>query len=77
MRYLRHKSKTWFISQEASNLGILVRLASLGLGVAILPESVAAATIGLHAIEIVDPPMRGKVALAGVATAQSVRPRRR
>ena len=52
------------ISLEASNLGILARLAGLGLGVAILPKSVAAATSGLHAIEIVDPPMRGKVALA-------------
>jgi DNA-binding transcriptional LysR family regulator len=52
------------ITLEASNLGILARLASLGLGVAILPESVAAATAGLHAIEITDPRMRGKVALA-------------
>ncbi|HEX7495806.1 MAG TPA: LysR substrate-binding domain-containing protein [Candidatus Limnocylindrales bacterium] len=52
------------ITLEASNLGILARLASLGLGVAILPESVAAATPGLHAIEITDPRMRGKVALA-------------
>jgi DNA-binding transcriptional LysR family regulator len=52
------------ITLEASNLGILARLASLGLGVAIVPESVAAATAGLHAIEITDPRMRGKVALA-------------
>ncbi len=52
------------ISLEASNLGILARLASLGLGVAIVPESVAAATPGLRAIEITDPRMRGKVALA-------------
>jgi DNA-binding transcriptional LysR family regulator len=52
------------ITFEASNLGILARLASLGLGVAILPESVAAATAGLHAIEITDPRMRGKVVLA-------------
>jgi len=52
------------ISLEASNLGILARLASLGLGVAVLPESVAAATAGLHAIEIIEPRMRGKVALA-------------
>ncbi len=51
------------IALEASNLGILGRLACLGLGVAILPESVAAAA-GLHAIEIIDPRMRGKVALA-------------
>jgi DNA-binding transcriptional LysR family regulator len=52
------------IALEASNLGILARLASLGLGVAILPESVAAAAAGLHAIEITNPRMRGKVALA-------------
>jgi DNA-binding transcriptional LysR family regulator len=53
------------IALEASNLGILARLASLGLGVAILPESVAAASAGtLHAIEITNPRMRGKVALA-------------
>jgi DNA-binding transcriptional LysR family regulator len=52
------------ITLEASNLGILARLASLGLGLAIVPESVAAATAGLHAIEITDPRMRGKVALA-------------
>ena len=52
------------IALEASNLGILARLAGLGLGMAILPESVAAATAGLHAIEITEPRMRGKVALA-------------
>ena len=53
------------IALEASNLGILARLASRGLGVAILPESVAAANAeGLHAIEITHPRMRGRVALA-------------
>jgi DNA-binding transcriptional LysR family regulator len=53
------------IALEASNLGILARLATRGLGVAILPESVAAANAaGLHAIEITHPRMRGRVALA-------------
>ena len=53
------------IALEASNLGILARLASRGLGVAILPESVAAANAdGLHAIEITHPRMRGRVSLA-------------
>jgi len=53
------------IALEASNLGVLARLASLGLGVAILPESVALANVaGLHSIEIAQPRMRGRVALA-------------
>ena len=53
------------VALEASNLGILARLASRGLGVAILPESVAAANAdGLHAIEITHPRMRGRVSLA-------------
>jgi DNA-binding transcriptional LysR family regulator len=53
------------IALEASNLGILVRLAGRGLGVAILPESVAAAHAAeLHSIEIVQPAMRGRVSLA-------------
>jgi DNA-binding transcriptional LysR family regulator len=53
------------ISLEASNLGILAELASRGLGVAILPESVALANAGkLHAIEVTHPRMRGRLALA-------------
>ena len=53
------------IALEASNLGVLARLARLGLGVAILPESVALANVaGLHSIEIAQPRMRGRVALA-------------
>jgi DNA-binding transcriptional LysR family regulator len=53
------------IALEASNLGILARLAGRGLGVAILPESVALANADeLHAIEITEPRMRGRVALA-------------
>ena len=53
------------IALEASNLGILARLAGRGLGVAILPASVAAANAAeLHSIEIVQPRMRGRVSLA-------------
>jgi DNA-binding transcriptional LysR family regulator len=53
------------IAIEASNLGILAQLASRGLGVAILPESVALANAEkLHAIEVTHPRMRGRVALA-------------
>lgn len=52
------------ITLEASNLGILAQLASRGLGVAILPESVALAHSGLHAIAITRPAMRGRLALA-------------
>lgn len=53
------------ITLEASNLGLLARLASRGLGVAILPESVALANAAeLHSIEITHPRMRGRIALA-------------
>ena len=52
------------ITLEASNLGILAALASRGLGVAILPESVARAHPELHAIEVTRPAMRGRLALA-------------
>ena len=53
------------IALEASNLGILAQLASLGLGVAILPESVALANAEkLHVIEVSRPRMRGRLALA-------------
>jgi DNA-binding transcriptional LysR family regulator len=52
------------ITLEASNLGILAALASRGLGVAILPESVALAHPELHAIAITRPAMRGRLALA-------------
>jgi DNA-binding transcriptional LysR family regulator len=52
------------IALEGTNLGILAQLAVRGLGVAILPESVALAQRdNLHAIAI-DPPLRGRVALA-------------
>jgi DNA-binding transcriptional LysR family regulator len=53
------------IALEASNLGLLAQLAGRGLGVAILPESVALSLpADLHAIAITNPPMRGRVALA-------------
>ena len=52
------------IALEASNLGILAQLASRGLGVAILPESVALAHPELHVITISRPAMRGRLALA-------------
>jgi DNA-binding transcriptional LysR family regulator len=52
------------ISLEGTNLRILAQLAARGLGVAILPESVALSQgDNLHAIAI-DPPLRGRVALA-------------
>ncbi len=52
------------ITLEASNLGILAHLASRGLGVAILPESVAFANPELRAIAVTRPAMRGRLALA-------------
>jgi DNA-binding transcriptional LysR family regulator len=52
------------ITLEASNLGILAALAGRGLGIAILPESVALAHSELHAIAITRPAMRGRLALA-------------
>jgi DNA-binding transcriptional LysR family regulator len=53
------------IALEASNLGILAQLAGRGLGVAILPESVAIANAEtLHSIEVTKPRMRGRLALA-------------
>jgi DNA-binding transcriptional LysR family regulator len=52
------------VTLEASNLGILAQLASRGLGVAILPESVALANPELHAIAITRTAMRGRLALA-------------
>lgn len=52
------------VTLEASNLGILAQLASRGLGVAMLPESVALAYPELHAITITRPAMRPRLALA-------------
>lgn len=53
------------IAIEASNLGILAQLAIRGLGVAILPASLALAHADeLHAITVTSPRMRGRMALA-------------
>lgn len=53
------------IALEASNLAVLAQLAGRGLGVAIVPESVAHAhATELHSITITRPQMRGRLALA-------------
>lgn len=53
------------VAFEASDPHILAQLAAKGLGVAILPQSVATAhEAELHAIRLVRPEMRGRVALA-------------
>jgi DNA-binding transcriptional LysR family regulator len=53
------------IAFEASDLDMVARLAGRGLGVAILPESVAAAhQTELHSIRITRPQLRGRIELA-------------
>jgi DNA-binding transcriptional LysR family regulator len=53
------------IAFEASDLRVLAQLASRGLGVAILPRSVAEAHPGkLHVVAVTHPRMRGLLALA-------------
>ncbi|OXM74853.1 MULTISPECIES: LysR family transcriptional regulator [Amycolatopsis] len=52
------------IGFEARHPAVLADLAARGLGVAILPESVATTRPDLHAITITDPPLRGCLALA-------------
>jgi DNA-binding transcriptional LysR family regulator len=53
------------VSLEASNLGIVAELAARGLGVAIVPASVAAAgPPGLRTLPIEGPELRGRVAIA-------------
>jgi DNA-binding transcriptional LysR family regulator len=53
------------VALEASNLGIVAQLAARGLGVAIVPASVAAAgPPGLQTIPIEGPELRGRVAMA-------------
>lgn len=53
------------IALEASNLSVVAGLAVRGLGVAILPESAAAAwAADLHAVAITRPRLRGRLALA-------------
>jgi len=52
---------------DADRRGLELRLAALasrGLGIAILPESVARVHPELHAIEVTRPAMRGRLALA-------------
>jgi DNA-binding transcriptional LysR family regulator len=50
---------------EASSLNVVAELARLGLGVAILPESFAAANRkALHAVAITRPPLRARLQLA-------------
>jgi DNA-binding transcriptional LysR family regulator len=53
------------IGLEASNPQMLVELASRGLGVAIVPESTARANADtVHAMHIVNPRLRGRLAMA-------------
>jgi DNA-binding transcriptional LysR family regulator len=52
------------IALEASNLDVLAHLAARGLGVAIVPESLAAAHPELHGLTITEPRLRGSVELA-------------
>jgi DNA-binding transcriptional LysR family regulator len=53
------------VSLEASNLGIVAQLAARGLGVAIVPASVAVAgPPGLRTLPIDGPELRGRVAIA-------------
>lgn len=53
------------IAFEASDPDVLARLAERGLGVAILPASVAAAhAAGLHAIALIRPRLRSRIELA-------------
>jgi DNA-binding transcriptional LysR family regulator len=53
------------IAFEASDLAVIAQLAVRGLGVALLPESVAQAhTESLHAVRIADPEPRGRLELA-------------
>jgi DNA-binding transcriptional LysR family regulator len=53
------------VAFEASDLGMVAQLAGRGLGVAILPESVASAHADtVHAITITRPRLRGSVELA-------------
>jgi DNA-binding transcriptional LysR family regulator len=52
------------VAFEASDPRMLARLAARGLGLAFLPASVARTHDGLHVIQVSDPPMRGRLALA-------------
>ncbi|GAA1898433.1 LysR substrate-binding domain-containing protein [Streptantibioticus ferralitis] len=53
------------VAFEASDPRVLVQLAARGLGVAVLPASLAAAhRTELHAVRITHPRLRGRIALA-------------
>jgi len=52
------------IAFEASDLRVLAQLAARGLGVAILPASVAEADARLHPITATHPPLRSRIELA-------------
>ncbi|MGH3550259.1 MAG: LysR substrate-binding domain-containing protein [Pseudonocardiaceae bacterium] len=52
------------IAFEASSPVVLAQLAARGLGVAILPASVARARADLHPISIIRPELRGRLAFA-------------
>ncbi len=52
------------VTLEATNPRMIADLAARGLGVAVLPESTAREYDELHAIRIVRPPIRGRLALA-------------
>lgn len=52
------------VAFEAGTPQMLAQLASRGLGVAILPSSIARNHPDLHAVRITDPPLHGRLALA-------------
>ncbi|GGM82303.1 LysR family transcriptional regulator [Dactylosporangium sucinum] len=49
---------------EAGSPGVLADLARRGLGVAIVPSSISRNRPGLHALELTDPALRGRLGLA-------------
>ena len=52
------------VALEASALGLVAQLAQQGLGIAILPESVAADSPELHALTVARPALRSRIELA-------------
>lgn len=58
------KGFTPHVAFEAGTPQLLAQLAARGLGVAVLPTSIARHHPGLHPLAITDPPLRGRVALA-------------